>query len=289
MARQRVLMLCFLGGSILLLLLLASGLTGLTFRPGHFYALPSGTAERSTAGGVAPTGSTSDWLTAVFSLLGILTLFYLGISLILAIFSPKYRRYLLQQIMAIVFILLLFSLIGRIAGNGGQQTNVEMAPSQPQAQLPAGEPLPTFAATPTPWLTWTIILLLAALLIASIWFFWRRGRPPAAPTPPPLAEVAQQALTDIRAGGDLRDAVLRCYREMSRVLAEQQGARRDRTMTPREFAQHLRVTGLCDEHIERLTRLFERVRYGGRHASEREAQEAVACLTAIVAAYGERA
>ena len=288
MARQRVLTLCFLGGSILALLLLASGLSGLAFQPGHFYALPSSSAERSTAGGVTPTGSTSDFLTAAFSLLSIVLMLCLVISLIMAIFSAKYRRYLLQQIVSIALVVLFFILIGRIAGGNGKPRNVEMAPAQPQAQPPIGETLPTFAATPTPWLTWTIILLLAVLLIGSIWFFWRRGRPPSSSTPP-LTEAAQQALTDIHAGGDVYNAVLRCYREMSRLLAEQQGMRRDRTMTPREFAQHLRVTGLRDEHIQRLTQLFERVRYGGRQASEREAQEAVACLTAIVAAYGEPA
>lgn len=289
MARQRMLTLCFLGGSILVLLLLASGLSGLTFRPGHFYALPSGPAS-APAGGVAPSGTARDWLTAIFSLLGILSLLYLIGSLILAIFSAKYRRYLLQQITAIGIILLLFFLIIRLLGGGGAPRSLEPAPAPSQVQPPAGgEAFPTFSAAPTAWFTWAISALLAVLLIGGIWFFWRRGRPQPEPSQPPLAAAAQQALSDIRAGGDLYDAVLRCYHEMSRLLAERQGVQRERTMTPREFALHLREAGLRDEHIQRLTRLFEHVRYGGRHASEREAQEAVACLTAIVTTYGERA
>ena len=287
MARQRMVMLCLLGGSILALLLLAAGLSGLTFQPGHFYELPIGPVAPLPSGGVVPTGSSGDFLVAAFSLLGLVLLFCLVVSLIMALFSAKYRRYLLQQMMTMVLIILWFSLISRLAG-GDALRNAELAPAQPPNQPPAGEPLPTFAATPTPWLTWTIILLLVALLVAGIWFFWRRGRPQPSPAPP-LTETAQQALAAIRAGGDVRAAVLRCYREMSRVLAEQQHMRRDRAMTPREFAQHLRVAGLRDEPIQRLTQLFERVRYGGRHASEREVQEAVACLTAIVAAYGEQA
>ena len=89
-----------------------------------------------------------------------------------------------------------------------------------------------------------------------------------------------------QAGGDLRDAVLRCYRDMSRVLGERQGLARAQSATPREFEAQLAAAGLRDEHIRRLTRLFERVRYGARRADAGEEREALACLTAIVQAYG---
>ena len=57
-------------------------------------------------------------------------------------------------------------------------------------------------------------------------------------------------------------------------------------MTPREFEQVLGGLGLRDEHIQQLTRLFERVRYSAAAPGEREEREAEACLSAIVAAYG---
>jgi hypothetical protein len=79
--------------------------------------------------------------------------------------------------------------------------------------------------------------------------------------------------------------VLRCYREMSQILSEQRGVARPRDMTPREFEQQLATVGLRDEHIRRLTRLFERVRYGARLAGEHEEREAVDCLSAIARAY----
>lgn len=288
MFRQRILTLCLLGGSILALLLLASGLSGLTFQPGHFYDLPSSPSAQRPFAGATPAGGAGDLLTGIVSLMGMLALVFLVVSLIMSIFSAKYRRYLLRQIIGIGVILLLLALIRPLAGEETAR-NVDITSGQPQDQLPAGEPLPQFTAVPASWLTWAIVLLLAALLIGGVWFFWRRGRPQPAAAPPPLAEAAQQALADISTGGDVRDAVLRCYREMSHVLAEQRGVQRDRAMTPREFADYLRVTGLQDEHIQRLTQLFERARYGGRQASERDAQESVACLSAIVAAYGEPA
>jgi hypothetical protein len=62
---------------------------------------------------------------------------------------------------------------------------------------------------------------------------------------------------------------------------------RQEAMTPREFELLLAGAGLRDDHIGQLTRLFERVRYGGAAASERDEQEARACLSAIVQAYGQ--
>ena len=57
-------------------------------------------------------------------------------------------------------------------------------------------------------------------------------------------------------------------------------------MTPREFEQYLAKSGLRTEDIQRLTRLFESVRYGDKSPGKREEKEAVDCLNAIVRAYG---
>ena len=51
-----------------------------------------------------------------------------------------------------------------------------------------------------------------------------------------------------------------------------------------ELLRELKAAGLPDTHVQRLTRLFEGVRYGARVANEREERQAVACLTAIVEA-----
>ena len=68
---------------------------------------------------------------------------------------------------------------------------------------------------------------------------------------------------------------------MSQILSEQRGIRRSATMTPREFEQKLRGAGLPGDDVERLTRLFESVRYGARVPNEHQERQAVACLTAI--------
>jgi hypothetical protein len=73
---------------------------------------------------------------------------------------------------------------------------------------------------------------------------------------------------------------------MSRILSEQRGLDRPQHMTPREFERQLAAAGLRDEHIQQLTSLFERVRYGARRTGERDERAAIACLTAIVQTYG---
>jgi hypothetical protein len=132
------------------------------------------------------------------------------------------------------------------------------------------------------WLTTLgLAVLVAAGLVGGLWLVWRRRRPQVDPRAR-LSEEARLAVDALEAGADLKDTVTRCYFEMGRVLSEQRGIRREEAMTPREFEHHLKRVGLPDRHVEQLTRLFERVRYGAKVADEREEREAVACLTAII-------
>ncbi len=99
-----------------------------------------------------------------------------------------------------------------------------------------------------------------------------------------MTREAQKTLEELRAGADLREEVIRCYYEMSRILGERQGLRRHQAMTTREFERYLEREGVPGIYIKRLTQLFEMVRYGAKRLGEPEEREAVACLTAIVRA-----
>jgi len=160
-----------------------------------------------------------------------------------------------------------------------------------QSSNPPGDFLqpPDFIANPPQWFVLIISVGLITLLLGLIWFFGRRF-PRLAESPlEQLALEAHYALEELRAGSDLKDTIKRCYREMSRILSEQQGLQRPQAMTPREFEQYLSQSGLRDEHIRQLTRLFEGARYGAKAPAEREEHEAIACLTAIVQVYGKSA
>ena len=126
-----------------------------------------------------------------------------------------------------------------------------------------------------------LALFVSAVLVTTAWLIWRsRFKPPDSLEQ--LAREAQGALDALKGGADLKDTVIRCYFEMSRVLSEERGIRRERAMTPREFERRLGELGLPEQHVVQLTRLFEGVRYGSRVTGEREADQAVASLTAIV-------
>jgi hypothetical protein len=93
-------------------------------------------------------------------------------------------------------------------------------------------------------------------------------------------------LKDLSAGRDWDDTVIRCYARMSEAVDQERGLHRQQAMTPQEFASRLEQAGLPSEPVRRLTRLFEKARYGGRKSSREDVNEAVTCLTAILHAVG---
>ena len=100
-----------------------------------------------------------------------------------------------------------------------------------------------------------------------------------------LADEAQDAIDAIHAGGNIRDTVIRCYVQMTQVLAVERNLRREEDMTPHEFEQILLTKlKLPETPVHRLTSLFEAVRYGDYHPGKREEMEAIDSLTAIASA-----
>jgi hypothetical protein len=284
MRRQSTWTLALLGSTILALLLLASSISSLNFQPGHFYAI-SGPRLPSVGPGTAlPLDPTAiGFWQMILAGISLVLLICLAIGLIL---SRRLRRELLRRILTTLAVVVALHLL--LNGLRSVPRLAEGGPADPAAPPPTanvGEPFPTFVAQPAPWLVLAISVLLVALLIGVIWLVWRRSRPPRTALAQ-LADEAQAALSELQAGGDVSNAVLRCYREMSRVLNEQRGIARPRDMTPREFEQQLAAVGLRDGHIQQLTRLFERVRYGAGRTGEREEREAIDCLAAIVQTYG---
>jgi uncharacterized protein DUF4129 len=280
MRRRQGFLFFYLCAAISALTLLAAGLPQLSFRPGRSFILNGDQVpDTSSSAPAASMGDLGYWR----MLLTAIVLVLLGYFVLTLIFSAKLRWQLLRQLARVLLVVLLFYLIlSRLIGTPELLPPSQPAANTPPAQIPTGEPLPAFVAQPEPWLVALVSLVLAALLIAGIWYFWRRSRPVANP----ITTLAQAAIANIQAGGDVQSVVLRCYLEMSQVLGQQRGIERARAMTPREFAQHLAASGVRDEHIQQLTRLFEGARYGAQPPSARDERAAVECLRAIVQAYG---
>ncbi|MEW5957725.1 MAG: DUF4129 domain-containing protein [Chloroflexota bacterium] len=276
------------------IVVLAAGLANFELQPGRPFpfAVPGG--DPSGGGSDAPFGG----LAALLSWWGLLIVAALvglvGLWILTFILRPQARAYLLSRLagytlLAVLIYALFNALQDRLPTLAREpQPPGEIALSEQPASASETPTLPAFITRPPPWLVTGVTLLVVTLLLVAGWRLWPRQflRRPASPAEL-LAREARQAVDSLRRGGNLRDTVLDCYSKMNRLLQEQRGLERPPAMTPREFERHLREVGLADEHIRRLTRLFEHARYSAVTASPQDEDEAVACLSAIVAAYGQ--
>lgn len=281
-SRKKFWTLLFSGMVVLALILLSAGLPELEFSPGRPLPRSRGAEGWLFGGGEPPPGGKI--LETLYVAVVILAQILLPISIIYFIISPEARKQVLRSLSFLLWILALFLLI-RTRPDFFRELE-----TQPMDRLPQDEvvvPSFEFVADPPRWLVLVTALglavLVAAVLVSIAWFVWRRGRRPESPLER-LAREAQDALGALRAGADLRNTIIRCYFEMSRVLREQRGIKREETMTTREFERHLQGVGLPGEHVQQLTRLFEGVRYGDKVPGEHEERQAITCLMAVVEA-----
>ena len=284
--QQRLSLVFFLGIAITVIILLASGLSALDFQAPNSLNLIELLLQNlrpprfEPASGSVGSGPPMKLLQPIFWAL-------LLFSLIYAFVSPRFRRTLLRTLATIILLAILLSTLSeRLELENAEQEPADTSAAAPEpgnASLP--DP-PAFVTDPPTWFIVIVNVVLALLIAGVIWLFWRLLRPKPDPQTL-LVQQAEQALIDLEAGGDVKDVVLRCYAGMSQVLRESRNIRRRRAMTPREFESHLAELGLRDEHIERLTHLFEGVRYGARPTTRRTELQAMDCLRAIVRAYGE--
>jgi 4-amino-4-deoxy-L-arabinose transferase-like glycosyltransferase len=280
--RKRIGVLLFSGLAIAAIVLLAAGLSDLELQPGRPLARREQAEEALRLFSTEIPGA--DILGYAFVVLYYLAVLLLPFAIIYVIISPEARKRVLRSLGLLMWFIALF-LVMRARPELFEELQVE----------PGGAPLPSganlrlveFAADYPSWAvplaTVGLAVLAAAAMVGVAWYVWRRSRPPAGSLEQ-LAREAQDAIDALQAGADVKDTVMRCYFEMSRVLREQRGIEREEAMTPRVFEASLKDAGLPDREVEQLTRLFESVRYGARPPGEQEEQQAIACLEAVVQA-----
>lgn len=283
--RTRMRVLVFAGITIVTLLLLAAGLSQVEMLPGE--PLPLGGKPGMDQGqfGSLPGGET---IILVIRAIFTLSIILLPVFIIYLIVSPQARKQFFRQLLRIapfvLFLILGARLIQRLGLMRGEPLGLGEGGGQEEL-LPLAPPL-EFSANPPEWVVLAVslglALLLAALAGLAVWFYLRRRR-----AEQPLKRIAieaQTALDALQSGGDLKNIVIRCYFEMSRVIREQRGIQRDKDMTPREFEMELERRGLPREPVQKLTRVFEEVRYGTKEPGEREKFLATISLSEIVEA-----
>ncbi len=192
----------------------------------------------------------------------------------------------LRALAVVVAFLLLMALVAILGGLPNEPVEVTPTPLADEQGTPPD--LAIAQAESPDWFVWAVSIVLAVLVVGGGWLLYRRWRRPVSRPLKELAQQAQEAIGEVRAGVSLTDVIKRAYLEMTRILSETRGIQRKAYMTPREFEQRLHEVGLPREHVHRLTQLFERVRYGSKTPGLAEEREAIACLSAIVDACGKR-
>ncbi len=98
-----------------------------------------------------------------------------------------------------------------------------------------------------------------------------------------VGRLAGEAADRIEASGDFENEVFRAWREMTRPLS----VPKPQSSTPAEFADAAVAAGMNDGDVERLTELFDEVRYGGREATPEREREAVSLLRSVEDEYAD--
>jgi hypothetical protein len=290
--QEKYRLLLLMTGVAMLLLFLAAAITRMEMQPGSPFPLEW---QQAPQGQGAPFGNGYWFLVLVRGFL-ILCVITVPIYIIVNLFTPQGRRRLLKGLIQLLVLSLVMYLLMTIADAASKRTKDEESTTQP-AELGEGE-APTEGLTPTEepditnppkWLDVGVCLglafILAILISVLAWGIYRASRERAGEVITRLADEAQDALDSIQAGGNIRDTVIRCYIQMTQVLAEERNVRREEAMTPHEFEQILLTKMKLPEiPVRRLTGLFEAVRYGDYHPGKREELEAIDSLTAIASA-----
>ena len=215
------------------------------------------------------------------------------IVLIAALLSPELRKRLLRIIIRVgITYWALFIIFTRYRDMLFQMGLSQNAVENENASTPDVLPPPTFIPPQTISLTSYLVSFgIAILLVVFAWKLFRvwkeYNEKSLNSSLHKIAGIARSSLHDLSSGRDSTDVIINCYFRMSDVVESKRNLSRNKSMTPAEFASRLEQAGLPSDAVHRLTRLFERVRYGGHRSAAPEVNEAVACLTTILQYCGE--
>ncbi len=85
-----------------------------------------------------------------------------------------------------------------------------------------------------------------------------------------LSSTLDKAISGLDKGDEVRSTIIRCYKEMSRLL-EEKGAKNESFMTPREFKnQTIDEVPMFKKIISEITFLFEEARYSPHRLKEKD-------------------
>ena len=277
-----------LAAAVVVIFLLAIGLTGMKMSPGLLMNFTPRTNLNTDFSDLP------DWAWAIdfFRIALAVALVLFPAYLIYMLIDAERRKRLVRDIVIFGFILFFFDRLRAISENLGNRGTEIQPPglTEPLGDVPKFIPLDEFVNNPPQWLVGTVIvgvvLVLGAIIFGILWFTTRRRRY-GADAIIRVEQEAQDALASISTGGDLRSIIIQCYRSMVQAVRQEGGIHREVSVTPHEFIAILSGKGLPPGPVSDLTRLFEEARYGQQGQGTfgmRQQLEAVGCLEEIVEA-----
>lgn len=281
---DRLVLLVVLGLVVIGFIILAAGMPSMELQTGQilFETPPAEYAPTSAPQTVRSAPPPRGGPNLIFIIVGLI---FVSFVLFLAYRYPQIRYGILGISVwtaVLLTLIYIYNRLGRPRDDQEGQIAVFDVPERVFADIPEQTPAWFDAVS-------MAITLFMFLVVASvIWWAWRRSHASNKPALEAVSKDAVAALTDLRAGADVQNTILRCYMDMNRSLAQGLGIRRPDGMTPREFEDEMVQEGLPREAVERLTRLFEKVRYGAQMTDAADQEEAIACLEAIVDSIGQR-
>jgi hypothetical protein len=267
--------------SILFLVILIAGMGNLVFKP----AVPF--AYRVEARAVLDPGQPPSWNSFIYFVI-ILAIILVAIFFLL---PPDLRKkYLWGLVRLAVIGLVLFLVLSQISSGKPMALPTQGAGGPAMTVQPDNTDTPALQVTPveytspevSPWTSYGVAFGFLLIVAGVGWWVLSHRKQPAPPYAA-LAEIARTTLGDLEAGKDWGDAVLNCYFRMTKAVEEWRGIHRRESMTTLEFSHYLASAGLPGEAVDRLTGVFERVRYGGKKPSPGDVKEATDCLAKILA------
>ncbi len=147
--------------------------------------------------------------------------------------------------------------------------------------IPTPEPPVTAPLGPVPpillWIVGGCLLVFGIMIV--VWVFRiMRKKPDASDL---IGLEAEKARLNILLGVGLKDVIVQCYWQMSKVLQEDRGITRKETMTTLEFEETLISAGFSREPVHELTRMFNAARYGNWQPSKEDESKAIQCFEDI--------
>ena len=284
---RKALLLLFSLAAVIAVIALASSLHDVTFQPGRPFTSDSTPTNPFVLPALTIPTETPLWKILLFWALALI-----NVVLFIWLLPPEVRKRLLRQVLGFAVGVLALILALKYNLITLPQISAQPAPTE-EASGTSGTggtaPIPFQPPQMPPWMIYLTSLLAVLFLALVILLIYRRWfRPAGGPVYPlkAIADIAQTSLRDLAAGRSWGDVIVECYVSMSDAVSARRGLLRPDSTTPREFAARLTHAGLPADAVNRLTGLFESVRYGSHRSSEADIRAATDCLNAILRACG---